>query len=389
MSAGCDVHVYERSSGVLRDRGSGIAIPLELRRSLVEEGYLAADTPHCTGSGRLWVIADGSASGRVLWTQPGPGSTNNWGLLWRAVRASVPVGRYHDGTVVAGFTVDHDGVDVRFGDGRTERFDVLVGADGYRSAIRRHVAPDSAPRYAGYVLWRGNYPESRLTHRAAIDLADQRDAGYAVCLDGAQGVYYPIPDFDGRTDVGHRRINWAVYTAAPPGLTFDEPTSIPPGAVTPAQYATLADRLRADFPSDLRAVITESRIEEVSIQPIYDEVIETYVRGRVVVVGDASTITRPHTGSGATKALQDALALQRLALGATDWSELLAAFDAERAPAGAALVELGRRIGRDQVEHTPDWTSMGPDDFDAWTKATLAGTPLYFYGDGPEPTPNG
>ena len=83
----------------------------------------------------------------------------------------------------------------------------------------------------------------------------------------------------------------------------------------------------------------------------------------------------------ATKALQDALALQRLALSGDHWPDVLAAFDAERASAGAALVELGRRIGRDHVENTPDWGSMTPDDFDAWTRATLSGEALYFYGN--------
>ena len=92
-------------------------------------------------------------------------------------------------------------------------------------------------------------------------------------------------------------------------------------------------------------------------------------------------MTRPHTGSGATKALQDALALQRLALSGADWPEVLTAFDAERAAAGAALVELGRRIGRDHIEQTPNWASTGPPDFDAWTKATLSGEALYFYGN--------
>jgi hypothetical protein len=59
---------------------------------------------------------------------------------------------------------------------------------------------------------------------------------------------------------------------------------------------------------------------------------------------------------------------------------VLIAYDAERATAGNTLVDLGKRIGRAQVEHTPDWATMTPADFEAWTAATLSGESLYFYG---------
>ena len=62
------------------------------------------------------------------------------------------------------------------------------------------------------------------------------------------------------------------------------------------------------------------------------------------------------------------------------WSSLLDAYDAHQATAGRALVELGRRIGRDQVEQTPPWTDMTPDHFDAWAAGSLSGQQLYFYG---------
>jgi hypothetical protein len=78
---------------------------------------------------------------------------------------------------------------------------------------------------------------------------------------------------------------------------------------------------------------------------------------------------------------QDALCLERLGREHDAWADLLAAYDAERTAAGDALVELGRRIGRDQVERTPQWATLAPDDFDAWTKATLAGVRHYFYGN--------
>jgi 2-polyprenyl-6-methoxyphenol hydroxylase-like FAD-dependent oxidoreductase len=124
----------------------------------------------------------------------------------------------------------------------------------------------------------------------------------------------------------------------------------------------------------------------VSIQPIYDETVDRYVDGRLALIGDVATLARPHTGSGATKAMRDARCLEQLGAHHREWSSLLGAYDAHQAPAGRALVELARRIGRDQVEQTPPWTDMTADDFVAWAAGSLSGQQLYFYSaaDGPD-----
>ena len=382
---GCDVQVFERSSGVLRDRGSGIAIPLALREELIDSRYLPVDYPHCLVTLRWWILADGTSSGRLLWTQPGFASHNNWGVLWRSLRAGVADARYHDGMTLHGFSQDTNSVTAVFDDGSSQRFDLLIGADGYRSVIRQQLLPDTRPQYAGYILWRGNYPEARLRNRAAIHRATEAGAWHYICLNGGHGIVYTIPDFNDRADPGHRRVNWAIYTPQPPGLDFSEPTSIPPGEVTRELYTHLDRLLASAFPPDYQAVIRASPLEEVSIQPIYDDLVESYVDGRVMLSGDAGTVTRPHTGSGATKALQDALCLARLGQEHDEWPDLLAAYDAERTAAGVSLVRLGRRLGRDMVEQTPDWGAMTAEDFDAWTRQTLSGERLYFYGNAAAP----
>jgi 2-polyprenyl-6-methoxyphenol hydroxylase-like FAD-dependent oxidoreductase len=248
--AGCEVQVFERSRSELEDRGSGIAIPIALRDELVAAGYMPPDYPGLQRSGgRLWLLHDGSALGRIMWHQPAAGFANNWGVLWKSVRAGVDDQRYHEGVTVEVLEEDSDGVVVRLGTGSTERFDILVGADGYRSSVRARLHPGSKPDYAGYILWRGNYPESRVSDRTAIDHADEISASLlTVCFDGGHGVFYMIPNFDHRTDPGHRRVNWAVYTAQPDGLDFSEPSSIPPGSVSGELYAHLDRVLSTSFP---------------------------------------------------------------------------------------------------------------------------------------------
>lgn len=59
------------------------------------------------------------------------------------------------GAHVSGFTQDRAGVTVRLADGSTERGDILVGADGMHSRVRSGLLGDEAPRYTGYIAWRG------------------------------------------------------------------------------------------------------------------------------------------------------------------------------------------------------------------------------------------
>ncbi|MCX4735610.1 laminin G domain-containing protein [Streptomyces sp. NBC_01363] len=52
----------------------------------------------------------------------------------------------------------------------------------------------------------------------------------------------------------------------------------------------------------------------------------------------------------------------------------------ERSAEGARLVGLGRRLGRELVENTPDWPTMGPAEVDALSRAALNGADSYLYG---------
>ena len=373
---GCHVTVFERSSGALRDRGSGIAIPRPLRDELKSAGYLPADYPTFDMTARRFVVADGTPTGKVCWVQPGDAVTNNWGVLWRGLRDALPDSvDYRDGVSVTCVDTSADSVTLNV-DGVTSEFDAVIGADGYRSQLRRMLHPESQPNYAGYVLWRGNFPASRLSDTAVWDEVVRTGEWLTVGFEGGHGVMYPIPDFGDDSD--RLRVNWAIYAPTPIGLDIAEPSSIPPGHVDPAAFAQYEQLLAEHFPPAVRQLFT-SPADEVSIQPIYDELVDSYTSGRIALIGDAATLARPHTGSGATKALQDARLLESLGAAHDEWETLLAAYVDDRTPAGRALVELGRRIGRDKVERTPAWRDMSPDDFDAWAKGSLDGAQLYFW----------
>ena len=61
---------------------------------------------------------------------------------FRAILCSGLDGVVHYDAAVDGFTAGADGVDLRLADGRAVAGDVLVGADGVGSAVRRQLLPD-------------------------------------------------------------------------------------------------------------------------------------------------------------------------------------------------------------------------------------------------------
>jgi len=79
----------------------------------------------------------------------------SWDRLRQVLLKAIDRQRYHFGYVFERVEHDGGGVHVYFANGRTERADLLVGCDGFRSSVRSHLAPEVQPIYSGYYIWRG------------------------------------------------------------------------------------------------------------------------------------------------------------------------------------------------------------------------------------------
>lgn len=88
-------------------------------------------------------------------------------------------------------------------------------------------------------------------------------------------------------------------------------------------------------------------------------------------------MTRPHTGSGAVKALMDGLVLNQAFTVSSSIRDAAAIYNDERNVGSKELVELGRRIGRDQVENTPDWSIIDAETMSEYVAATWSGQEHY------------
>ncbi|MCX5196173.1 monooxygenase [Streptomyces sp. NBC_00249] len=365
-----EVVVLERTRGRLADRGLGLCVHDDRAAELAAAGALPGGIPAHRLERRRWVVRDaGAAGGRLIWEQPFPFHSYHWGLLWRGLYEATPDGvEFRQGVTVAGVDGGSGRAEVRLADGTVERYDLAVGADGYRSVVREAVCPGARPQYAGYVCWRGNLDAARLA-QLGRDTDPHPRAVTTVCFPGGSCVIYRIPGPDGP------RLNWVLYAPPPQDgrLRFDDPTSFPAGALTPELAQHLRALLEREFPPYWGQALALTDPADTFVQPIYDLDTARVTAAGLLLAGDAATVVRPHNTSGAAKALQDAAAFGAAWSRSGSWAELLRDYQAARGPAGRDLVALARRLGRAQVERTPAWAAMGEGEVAAWWQGQLGG----------------
>ncbi|GAB5377398.1 MAG: FAD binding domain-containing protein [Acuticoccus sp.] len=345
MHAGWEVVVAERSAGDLSGRGAGIVTHPALIAALEAVG---AGT-EALGVAVTERVAYDVAGARVK-TIAMPQVVTSWDRVHQLLRALVPQGRYQPGRRLIAFHETGGAVTARFADGSAEEADLLVGADGFRSAVRALRQPQIASRYAGYVVWRA------LADEAALSPAF-RDAvfgafAFFVAAD-TEVVGYPIAGPDNDLRPAHRRYNFVWY--APAGeaaladmLTDGEGTRHTTTIAPPLIRAAVLDAMLADARRRLPAPFLEvlERGERPFFTPIYDHLSPVMGAGRVALAGDAACVARPHVGMGVTKAAGDALALARHLCEGNDVAGALDAYSAERVPAARAAHERAQMLGR-------------------------------------------
>ncbi|MEU1435224.1 FAD-dependent monooxygenase [Streptomyces sp. NPDC005786] len=364
--AGAQVTVYESSDGALEDRGFGIVVPPPLHAELVTASYLDAGMPTTPVPSRIWLTRGRDRRAAVeMARQDGAVTPCHWGLLWRTLRANADGATYHRGRPVIG-VLRHPsgGAVIRTADSE-EWYDIVVGADGPRSVTRAAVAPQVRPVAAGYVVWRGTLPLDALAeHPRQLEL--MRTAWITLGFRGGHGVFYLIP---GAAD-GSRLLAYAIY--GPP----------PPPSWTAGREEYVRHVAEEYFPAGWAEIVARGAHTSLACHDVTDFHVARVAEPPFLLAGDAASITRPHTASGATKALRDALCLERVLRASSSAAGALRRYADERSGEGARLVALGRRLGRAMVERTPDWAAMGPAEVAEWSRATLDGADSYLYGGG-------
>jgi len=345
LRAGCDVTIIERSIGELEGRGAGLGVHPSMLEGLLAAGARVDGAVGVAVAGRVALARDGSVAAELAMPQ----FCTSWARLYNMLNDAFPEERVRRGVELVEFEHDDDGVTARFADGETLRGDLLVGADGVRSAVRRQLYPDAELIYAGYIAWRGMVEERALSPSTHAALFNRFGWGL---ISGEHIVGYPVPGIGDDLTLGRRRYNivWYRPVAAEPDLRDmltdssgrHHPDGIPPQSIRPEFIATMRRDAEALLAPQWGEMVMSC--EQPLFQPIGDLVSPQMAVGRVALLGDAAFVARPHAARGAIKAGHDAIALAAT-FSPGRVTESLRRYDELRRAPNLAIVAESRRLG--------------------------------------------
>ncbi|GAA4942012.1 FAD-dependent oxidoreductase [Streptomyces heliomycini] len=345
-ASGCAVTVLLRRAGVAVDlieakedwnatAGSGITLQgnaLRVLRELgvwehVKESGFGFDSVGITAPDGtvLHVNRDIRTGGDDLPATMGMQRPQLQRVLTDAVRASGATVRL--GTRADTFEQDDEGVTVRFGDGSTGRYDLVVAADGLGSATRAAIGVTDKPEPTGMAIWRIAAPRPAGVTRTDLAYGGPAYiAGYCPTSDTTLYAYVVEAHRD--------------RASIPPETHADE-------------MRRLASAYGGCWPEITEHITDPAKVNYTWFDRLLVE--GAWHRGRVVLVGDAAHCCPPTLAQGAAMSLEDAWVLAGLLTSGRAWDDaLFQEYYERRIPRVRAVVEASVQLGQWQLDGVRD-----------------------------------
>ncbi|OQO90881.1 hypothetical protein B1813_15290 [Saccharomonospora piscinae] len=292
-----------------------------------------ADVPSAAGGFELSGLDFHNAKGRRIARLSGDDDLSRYGarsvVLRRAPlraqlveRARAAGAQLDEGARLTGLVEHPEGVRATFADGRTLDADIVIGADGIWSSVRRLTWPDGPlPSYTG-IIDCGGWTRVELPDSTSQQLIFGREAffGYAV----KDEVAYWFANLPRSTE--------------PARSELDE-----------LDQARWMDTLRAHCDGDPAPVtkILAASHRAVGVWPLYDLPSPmNWATARVCLVGDAAHAVSPSTGQGASLAIEDALVLARCLSEEPSAADAFVSYQRQRRNRVEKIARFGRQVGQ-------------------------------------------
>ncbi|MGW6568943.1 FAD-dependent monooxygenase [Streptomyces sp. NPDC054975] len=321
--SGWDVTVLERAAA-LTPVGAGIGLAPNAQRALdvIGLGDRVRALSAWQGDGGMR-----APDGRWLARTNAQAAAERFGgplvLLHRATLVEILTAALPDGVVRTGApsTLADPGDDerpavVRTPDGDIEA-ELVVGADGIHSTVRRALFPDHPGlRYSGFTTW-----------RVVVPAPDRPFAPHETWGPGRLWGTQPLKD--GR-----------IYAYAM--------AAAPEGAHAPDDERAELHRLFGDWHHPVPEILDAVAPDAVLRHDVHHlpDALPAFHQGRVALLGDAAHAMQPTLGQGGNQAIEDAVVLAHHAGRQLPPSRALAAYTADRLPRTTAIVRKAARTGR-------------------------------------------
>lgn len=350
--------------------GGGIAGPvaaMALRKAGIEATVFEAYSSAADGVGGTLGIADNGLhalevidAGHILpsigdpvasmiiqsWTGKrlaefgGHGGPPVFHTVWRAELYRA----LYDETVGRGIRIEHgkklislddngSGVTAHFADGTSATADILIGADGIRSTVRRAIDPDGPqPRYTGLLGF-----GARATDETNVGLPSTNHSMHMIF--GKRAFFAYQTDDEGRT-------GWFANLPRATPLPLAETRAV--GAdewLRQLREVFAADRTPAAHileHADPAELVMVGALEDLPTVP-------TWSRGRTVLVGDSAHATSPSSGQGASISMESAIQLARCLRDLPTVPAAFAAYEGLRRERVERIIAAGKRTSSNKA----------------------------------------
>ena len=321
---GAQVDVYEQASAI-REVGAGIGLRPSTM-DLFRQWGIFEDIAKVSSPSDYFEILTGT--GETIMKDSWPGMDDyqvhtNTHLIHRgdfieALGGVLPEGMVHVGHTLETITDRGDRAELRFANGTTVEADLVVGADGIKSPVRRQLFRVQGPVFAG-----------EHAHRVVVDA----DAAHGLVVDDNLRMY-----------LGHGTKVYVLPLRHRGQMSFDVTALHPDGAWNPD--VTKDDLLRTveGFDERIVATIRDLDMDKVNVRAVYDiDPVQVWHSDCVVLLGDAAHAMCHHQGQGANSAIMDAGGLVAALQQADSVPEALALYQATRKPETDELQRISRQ----------------------------------------------
>ena len=320
--------------------GAGITINGASMRALETLGlYDLVVQQGCVTDGVGIHMAHGPLIAELPTPSPVGSSVGGSGGIFRPTLARI----MSDATIAAGVNVRlgctytkidlaEDSVSVTFTDETTQTYDLVVGADGVHSSIRKEFFPEvPAPEYIGQGVWRAIMPRPAEINRVTMWMGNHLKLGVNPVSDTHMCMF----------------------------ITEDRPTK---EHIDKDTWPQVFADLMKNFPTPIVEALIPHAFEEsanIDYRPLANLLVKApWNKGRLVMIGDTVAATTPHLASGAGIGIESGIVLADELANNDDLNVAFDRFHERRWERCRIVVENSARLcnieinGGDKIEHS-------------------------------------